>query len=273
MLRLEEQKPMGRFVSAVGRMRVTLRRALLGSPVALVLLLGLNATAAAAFDPYSKGTSGYDYSYPQCGVGAPRASFGIVGVNGGYPFTYYNNCLAAEYAAAAKTGNAATYINTGYDPSYTAIDGRHTTADCASRSATVSGTAAQQAAWAVGCSEAQRDLAYASSQSAAAARAWWLDVETANSWSTSDLSLNRYAIQGIVDTLRLAVTVPIGVYSTSAQWSEITGGYRPAVDANWVATGQTSLKRAKAYCGGTGFTGATVWLVQYVATYDHDYVC
>jgi hypothetical protein len=33
------------------------------------------------------------------------------------------------------------------------------------------------------------------------------------------------------------------------------------------------LKRAKPYCGSTGFTGAKVWLVQYVATYDHDYVC
>jgi hypothetical protein len=255
------------------RIRLILRRALLGSPAAGVLLVALNGAAAAAFDPYAKGTVGYDYSYPQCGVAAPKASFGIVGVNGGYPFTYYNTCLAAEYAAAKKTGNAATYINTGYDPSYTAIDGRHTTPSCASQSTTVSGTAAQQSAWAVGCSEAQRDLAYASGQSATAPSAWWLDVETANSWSTSDLSLNRYTIQGIVTTLRAATAAPIGVYSTSSQWSEITGGYQPIVDANWVATGQSSLKRAKPFCGATGFTGAKVWLVQYVATYDHDYVC
>jgi hypothetical protein len=256
-----------------GQIPVTWRRAVLATPAAVVLLVALNSAASAAFDPYTKGTSGYDFSYPQCGVSAPRASFGIVGVNGGYPFTYYNNCLAAEYAAAAKTGNAATYINTGYDPSYTAIDGRHTTTDCASRSTSVSGTAAQQAAWAVGCSEAQRDLAYAANQSVAPSRAWWLDVETANSWSTSDLSLNRYTIQGIVETLRSAVATPIGVYSTSSQWSEITGGYQPAVDANWVATGQSGLKRAKAFCASSGFTGAPVWLVQYVATYDHDYVC
>jgi hypothetical protein len=254
-------------------MQAILRNALLGSPVAIVLLFVLNSAAAAAFDPYAKGTVGYDYSFPQCGVAAPRASFGIVGVNGGYPFTYYNTCLAAEYGAAAKTGNAATYINTGYDPSYTAIDGRHTTASCASQSSAVSGTAEQQAAWAVGCSEAQRDLAYASGQSASAPSAWWLDVETANSWSTSDLSLNRYTIQGIVATLRTATAAPIGVYSTSSQWGEITGGYQPAVDANWIATGQNSLKRAKSYCVSSGFTGARVWLVQYVATYDHDYVC
>jgi hypothetical protein len=261
------------MVSNSERMGVILRRAVFGAPVAAVLIIAFNAAVAATFDPYLRGTSGYDYSYPQCGVAAPRASFGIVGVNGGYPFTYYNDCLAAEFAAATKTGNAATYINTGYDPSFTAIDGRHATADCASQSTSVTGTAAQQAAWAVGCSEAQRDVAYASSQSATAPSTWWLDVEIANSWSTTDLSLNRYTIQGIVATLRTTTAVPIGVYSTSSQWAEITGGYPAAVDANWIATGQSNLKRAKSYCSSTGFTGAKIWLVQYVATYDHDFVC
>lgn len=254
-------------------MRVMFRTAVLGTSAAAIMLVVSQIQAVAGFDPYTSGTGGYDYSYPQCGVAAPKASFGIVGTNGGYPFTYYNNCLAAEYAAAAKTGNASLYINTGYDPTYTAIDGRHTTQDCKNQSVNISGTSAQQAAWAVGCSEAQRDTAYASSQSVTAPTGWWLDVETANSWSTNDLSLNRYTIQGIVATLRAATTAPIGIYSTSYQWSEITGGYQPAVDANWVATGQSSLKRAKSRCSSAGFTGAKVWLVQYVATYDHDYAC
>ena len=249
-----------------------LRRFVLSSSAAGLAVLVLQVTAAAAFNPYTSGSIGYDFSYPQCGAAAPNASFGIVGVNAGYPFTYYNSCLAAEYAAAARTGNASAYINTGYDPSYTAVDGLHTTQDCQNQSAAVVGTAAQQAAWAVGCSEAQRDTAYASSQSASSPKAWWLDVEIANSWSTSDLSLNRYTIQGIVETLR-ATALPIGVYSTSYQWTQITGGYNAPVDADWVATGQSSLKRAKARCSSTGFTGAKVWLVQYVTTYDRDYVC
>ena len=67
-------------------------------------------------------------------------SSSIAGVNAGYPFTYYNSCLAAEYAAAARTGSASLYINTGYDPTYTAIDGRHTTQDCATGSQSISGT-------------------------------------------------------------------------------------------------------------------------------------
>ena len=238
-------------------------------------LLVTQIGAAAAFDPYTRASVGYDFSYPQCGVAAPKASFGIVGVNAGYPFTYYNSCLGAEFAAASHTGNGAVYVNTGYDPTYTAVDGRHMTADCANRAQSVPAPATgdQQLAWGVGCSEAQRDSAYATSQSVAAPTAWWLDVEIANSWSSADLSLNRYAILGLVQTLRTQTAAPIGIYSTSYQWNVITGGYQAPVDANWVATGQRSLKRAKAYCAASGFTGAPVWLVQYVATYDTDYVC
>ena len=250
-----------------------LTRIFFGAALGLGLVVALNTGAAAAFDPYASGTVGYDLSYPQCGATAPSARFGIVGVNGGFPFTYYNTCLASEFAAAARTGNAALYINTGYDPTYTAIDGRHTTQDCATKSQSVSGTADQQAAWAVGCSEAEQDAAYAASQSASAPTAWWLDVETANSWSTSDLSLNRYTITGIVDTLRAQATVPVGVYSTASQWTAVTGGFSPPVDANWVATGQHTVRRARTQCGAAGFTGAPVWLVQYVNGVDNDYVC
>ena len=229
--------------------------------------------AAAASNPYVTGTTGYDYSYVQCGAAAPAAGFGIVGVNAGYPFTYYNQCLSAEFSAAANTGNGAVYINTGYDPSYTAVDGRHTTQECANASANVAGTPAQQAAWAVGCSEAQRDLTYASAQSVSSPSAWWLDVETANSWSSSDLSLNQYTIQGIISTLRSGTTAPVGIYSTDAQWGSITGGYQASVDADWVATGQRTAKKARTYCSSTGFTGAKVWLVQYVTTIDRDLAC
>jgi hypothetical protein len=249
-----------------------LRKFIVSAPIAAAVVVALNANASAG-SVYVSGTTGYDYSYPQCGAVAPAARFGVVGVNAGYPFTYYNSCLAAEYAAAARTGNAAVYVNTGYDPSYTAIDGRHTTQACANNSAGVTGTQAQQAAWAVGCSEAQRDGAYASAQSATAPTTWWLDVEIANSWSTSDLTLNTYTILGLIATLRQSISVPVGIYSTASQWTAITGGYKAPVDANWVATGQRTANRAKQSCGSAGFTGAKVWLVQYVATYDHDLAC
>jgi hypothetical protein len=249
------------------------RNFVFSAPIGVAIVVALNASAAAGFIPYTTGTTGYDYSYPQCGTAAPAARFGIVGVNGGYPFTYYNSCLAAEYAAAARTGNASVYVNTGYDSSYTAVDGRHSTQSCVDTSAGVAGSKSQQAAWAVGCSEAQRDLSYAAAQGGASPKAWWLDVETANSWSTSDLSLNNYAIQGLVATLRQSTSVPVGIYSTPSMWTEITGGYKALVDANWIATGQSTAKRAKQSCGSPGFTGAKVWLVQYVTRYDQDYVC
>lgn len=250
-----------------------LLKTVFGAALGMCILLAANMGAAAAFDPYTSGAVGYDFSYPQCGASPPPARFGIVGVNGGYPFTYYNGCLAGEFAAAAQTGNAALYINTGYDPTYTAVDDRHTTQDCATKSTAVTATPDQQAAWAVGCSEAERDLAYAASKGASAPTAWWLDVETANSWSTTDLSLNRYTIDGIVATLRAQSTAPVGVYSTPSQWAAVTGGYQARVDADWVATGMRTLRRARAQCGAAGFTGSPVWLVQYVTTVDNDYVC
>jgi hypothetical protein len=254
------------------QLAAVLRKFIFSAPIGAAIVVALNANASAG-SVYVSGTAGYDYSYPQCGAAAPAASFGVVGVNAGYPFTYYNSCLAAEYAAAARTGNVAVYVNSGYDPTYTAIDARHTTQACANASAAVAGTQPQQAAWAVGCSEAQRDSAYASAQSATAPTAWWLDVEIANSWSSSDLTLNTYTLQGLIATLRQVTSVPVGIYSTAAQWTAITGGYNAPVDANWVATGQRTAKRAKQSCGTAGFTGAKVWLVQYVATYDHDLAC
>ena len=248
-------------------------RLALAIPVAGLMVLVVNGVAAAGFDPYVSGTNGYDVSYIQCGATAPSGAFGVVGLNAGYPFTYYNTCAGTEFAAAQQTGNAAVYINTGYDPSYTAIDGVHTTPDCATAAQAIPATPSQQAAWAVGCSEAERDAAYATSQSVAAPAAWWLDVETANSWSSTDLTLNTYTIQGIVETLRQSVAVPVGIYSTPAQWTSITGGYQAAVDADWLATGEHSLKRARQACGSAGFTGASIWLVQYLGTTDRDYAC
>lgn len=235
------------------------------------LMLVASQVGAAAAGPYS-GT-GYDYSYVQCGSLAPSGqSFGIVGVNGGYPFTYYNSCLGAEYSAA-PLNERSLYVNTGYDPSYTAIDGRHTTQDCATASGQVNATTVQQAAWAVGCSEAERDVSYANSQGATTPVGWWLDVETANSWSTTDLSLNRFSIAGLVTKLRSLSSAPIGVYSTKSQWSTITGGYQPAIDGTWVATGQRTAKRAQSWCTASSFTGAPIWLVQYVSGIDHDLAC
>src|SRR2546430_17601078 len=124
---------------------------------------------------YTHGSTGYDIRFPQCGAAYPAGAFGIVGVNGGYPFVHYNPCLADEYN---HTPNAALYINTGYDPIYTQVDGKHSTPECVTQSATIQGTAPHRAAWAVGCTEASRSIAYATSQGATSPSSWWLGVET-----------------------------------------------------------------------------------------------
>src|SRR5438105_15719018 len=98
---------------------------------------------------YTPRSTGYDISFPQCGGAYPAGAFGVVGVNGGYPFVHYNPCLADEYT---HSSHASLYINTGYDPIYTQVDGQHTTPECLARSAAIRGSAEQTAAWAVGCS-------------------------------------------------------------------------------------------------------------------------
>ena len=220
---------------------------------------------------YTSGSTGYDISYPQCGGAYPTGAFGIIGVDAGYPFGHYNPCLADE---VSQTPNAALYLNTGYDPVYTQVDGTHSLQACVDQSTSVSGSSSQMAAWAVGCSEASRSIAYAASQGVTNPSSWWLDVETANSWSSTDLSLNQYTLQGLVDTVLRQSPAAVGIYSTRNQWTTIVGSLPVnGVLADWVATGTYSSKKARAYCG-TGFSGAAVWFVQYLhAGFDTDYAC
>ena len=257
-------------------MKPPIRLAAVPALAAIVLLLG--AVNAAAF---TSGSTGFDIGYLQCGTAYPSGAFGIVGVDSGWPFISSlhpgNPCLASEYASSPSAG---LYVNTGFDPTYT--DSNHTTTDCASRSATVAGTPGQQAAWAAGCSEAQKDLAYVAGAGVANPSGWWLDVETANSWcgqagtNCSDLSLNQYTIQGLIDTLAANSTAAIGIYSNSYQWSSIVGTLPVfGAAADWYASGLRNGKRVSAYCGSShSFSGAPVSIVQYVrSSTDRDYGC
>ncbi len=215
----------------------------------------------AATDPYPTGQSGYDISYPQCGGATPAGSFGIAGVNGGRPFSN-NSCLGAEYAAARNSIAPSLYINTGYSGAY----GKSITPGCSTLSSSVSGTSREKQAWAIGCSESETSMNYATQQGATSAAAWWLDIETANSWSSSNLSLNRYAIQGAVT--RLAQSgLPVGIYSSATMWSAITGGrFTPtSVAADWETAGGSC---------STPFTSSPVWLLQSTTSgFDTDLAC
>ena len=217
---------------------------------------------------------------PAVKTAAPRASFGIVGVDSGFPFmsaTHPGNpCLADEYN---HTPMAGLYVNTGYDPIYT--DANHTTPSCSAQSAAVAGNAAQQAAWAVGCSEAQGDYAYAGSVGITSPVGWWLDVETANSWCgqhgvSCDLTLNQYTIQGLIDTLTHVGAVPIGIYSNNYLWSAIVGTNTVhGAASDWYASGTSTAHATAAYCSSSfSFSGVPVALVQFLnGSVDRDYAC
>ena len=56
----------------------------------------------------------------------------------------------------------------------------------------------------------------------AALAPWWLDVETANSWS-SDHATNSAALQGAIAYLRDVNVGVIGIYALAGDWEEIIG--------------------------------------------------
>jgi hypothetical protein len=218
----------------------------------VVTVLVLTALTAQAFGPYSSGQKGYDISWPQCkSATLPSGMFGIVGVNNGRPFTN-NPCLAREYVHAAGTGTPSLYINLAYAGAYR----KNITPACSS---------GPSQAWMIGCSEADYSAGQAGGLQVAM---WWLDIETGNSWSTKNKGLNQTTIQGAVDRLiQLNSAIPVGVYSTQASWTTITGqGYTPhSTAAEWVAG-------ANGAC--TPFDANAVWLTQVVTNnVDVDTAC
>ncbi|NNM97917.1 MAG: hypothetical protein HKL89_09990, partial [Candidatus Dormibacteraeota bacterium] len=123
---------------------------------------------------------------------------------------------------------------------------------------------------------------------AASAYPWWLDVETANSWSNT--TMNIAAIQGMLAGLDTAgaggSTSPIGIYSTRSQWDQIvgtrttygatygaTGGPTFPVMADWIP-GARNLSGAQSNCALSSFTGGAVAITQWFGhPFDGDYAC
>jgi len=232
--------------------------------LALAAYAVTTAPALAASPLYARGSVGYDSSVYQCGAPA-RGAFAIVAVTNGRPFTR-NGCAAAELAGAP--GTSSVYMNTAYSPTYAP----HITAGCGVRSGSASGTSLERQAYAIGCSEAELARAWLYTATGQRVRTWWLDVETANSWSAANLVLNRSVLRGAIDFLK-ARGAMLGLYSTARQWAEVTGGWSaPGLDANWVA-GAGSPAEGALMCASS-ITGAPVWLVQYLkAGRDADRAC
>ncbi len=223
----------------------------------------------------------YDISYPQCDARYPRdPAFGIVGVNGGIVFSP-NRCLASQivwagagaqlYANTANPGpQLSTHWPTGQTTPRTCSAGSPDTLDCAYdygwNAAADSYRTAVDAYVALG-------QAPAGATRTPTAKTWWLDVETGNSWR-NDSARNVAVLQGAVAYLKSVEVAGVGFYSTGYQWGQITGGSQAfAVHASWVAGAQT-LRTAKRFCSGSGFTGGPIVLTQYIVSgFDADYRC
>lgn len=258
----------------------TSRLAILG---AALIALVLPATAhAAKRQPVSK-TATYDVSYPQCGGSLPRDADGaIVGVNGGIVFSR-NQCLASQWAwAASRTGYApALYANTANPgPAYSSHwpAGQSTPQLC-------DGSNSAACSYDYGWNAAKDSFAAAAAVMASPQNyVWWLDVETGNSWETLEAAYgqtaaaqanDRAALAGAVAGLRDSGVATVGVYSTSYQWQQITGGTGTqfAAQPAWIA-GVGTAARAQANCASTSFTGGPVELAQYARNgYDADLRC
>jgi hypothetical protein len=252
----------------------------------LAVVVALVVSAAAAASPSGVG---YDISFPQCNVPFPTAgAFGIVGVNGGRPFGA-NPCLGtgsgpSELAWAGMS--AQLYANTA-DPG-PALSSRWPNGQVSPKPCN---TAANPGADTPEChydygwnaaadSYLDAVAAYVSLGWATAgatrtpvANQWWLDVESANSW-TQGTSLNVQALQGEVDYLHSAGAAGVGFYANVADWQTITGNTTGFVSSpTWLA-GASSLADAQSRCGGSGFTGGGVALVQFLSGgFDNDYRC
>jgi hypothetical protein len=239
-----------------------------------VVATALLPVAAQASGQYPTGSTGIDISYPSCSrVISPTVPFGIVGVNGGRPYTD-NTCAAAEGHAFK---NVSIYVNTGLYTGGTYFARAMAYGGCAAKDR---GCGAYWYGYLAGI-EAYR---YAKSQKLAGVATWWLDVELMNDWN-SDTALNDRSIlgehQAIADMTPATPTRPraaIGVYARAGEWSTITGGGLAAHHwPVWYATGltkQTTQQLAR-YCTKS-FTASKVQIVQWIGAgtlNDLDYGC
>jgi hypothetical protein len=237
----------------------------------------------------SSPTTGYDVSYPQCSGSYPsNPLFGIVGVNGGLA-NKTNPCLNGELRWARDAPGQkrpqqlplSLYINTG-NP------GAHHVSDWPSGGAAplygaCNGLLTNACSYIYGEQRAAHSYRLAAAPDPVAAKTapWWLDVELAASWAGT-YQLNIAVLRGFIAGLRNAgATGPIGIYSTGAQWNEITGltpettptafsGKLP----DWVAGTEATLTQARETCARDGFTGVAPTLAQYrIGSLDADLRC
>ena len=127
--------------------------------------------------------------------------------------------------------------------------------------------------WEYGYERALADINFVG---AAGGKKWWLDIETANSW-TSDKGKNQASLEAMVYALKHAGAT-VGIYSTSGAWSSLFGPVKdtsPLYSLNEWRSGARTLSQAVSNCSLAPFEGTgRVEITQYVTTHlDYDHSC
>jgi type II secretory pathway pseudopilin PulG len=263
-------------VPRASRSRAGARRAAAAALAFLVVAAALIVWITRSSPP----NTGYDASYPQCSGSYPsNPLFGIVGVNGGLA-NNANRCIGGELHWARdapgqkrpKQPPLSLYIDT-------ANPGAHHVADWprggnAPRYGACNGLLTDACSYLYGERRAVHSYHLVAALDPVSARTapWWLDVEVNASWAGT-YQLNVAALRGFIAGLRSAgATGPIGIYSTGAQWKDITGLTAQTTPAafggrlpDWVAGTQATLQQARRNCVSGGFTGVAPALAQYRA--------
>lgn len=251
---------------------------IVGAAVLIIVLVGRSSPAV-----------GYDASYPQCsGSYPPNPLFGIVGVNGGLAKSP-NPCISDELHWARhapgqkrpKQPPLSLYIDTGNPGGHGVTD--WPSGGTAPIYGACNGKLTNACSYIYGKQRAAHSFHLVAALDPVVARTarWWLDVELAASWAGT-YQLNIAALHGFIAGLRHAgATGPIGIYSTSAQWKDITGltarTTRTAFNRqllDWVAGTNATLAQAQQNCTNGGFTGVAPTLAQYrIGPLDADLRC
>ena len=225
----------------------------------IIAVVSIQSVSASTI--YATGSTGVDISYPNCTASIPKVAFGVVGVNNGIVFGH-NSCLASE---SKNFTDLSLYINTGLNASTSSSYYVQAKVGCNGD--------VYCAAYNYGSNAAKDAMKYANSQGVNSSKVW-LDVETMNTWN-KDVLQNRKSIQGAYDALVANGATTVGVYSTSAQWQSITGGWKNNWPS-WGATTWTTATQAQTYCTGHQFTGGPSLLMQYKSKQskiDQDVAC
>jgi hypothetical protein len=261
-----------------------------------VAAVGLMFTPAVAAQARPSATlSGNDISFPQCGKTYPSGqAFAIVGVNGGKA-SNFNPCfgsvnlVTSEWAwAQTSTGRtrqakAQLYVNTGNPgdvlAQYNVTDWPTSSDPTIDPYGTCSGTWTDDlpCSWEYGYERALADINFVGAAGVAAGgKKWWLDIETANSW-TSDTGKNQASLEGMVYALEQAGAT-VGIYSSSGAWSSLFGPVKdtsPLYSLNEWRPGARTLSQAVSNCSLAPFEGnGHVEITQYVSAHlDYDHSC